>query len=179
MKFPHPKALSASGRWRCRSAGSLADRKGANLSNAPDHDDCATTRALVLTRCSSTCSPVFAVTRAAACFGSGAAGAGEVTAVTVDISISSWRKSHPLSEEHVAHTDEAEVSNKERTIQRLVDDRDMWRALGKTSLAERAEEAIAKLRDAKPAHNSKGRGRDPYEAAILRAEKARRRADGP
>jgi hypothetical protein len=46
-------------------------------------------------------------------------------------------------------------------------------------LAERAEEAIAKLRDAKPAHNSKGRGRDPYEAAILRAEKARRRADGP
>ena len=81
-----------------------------------------------------------------------------VTAVTVDISISSWRKSHPLSEEHVAHTDEAEVSNKERTIQRLVDDRDMWRALAKTSLAERAEEAIARLRDAKPAHNSKGRG---------------------
>ena len=102
-----------------------------------------------------------------------------VTAVTVDISISSWRKSHRLSEEHVAHTDEAEVSNKERTIQRLVDDRDMWRALGKTSLAERAEEAITKLRDAKPAHISKGRGRDPYEAAILRAEKARRWADGP
>jgi hypothetical protein len=72
-----------------------------------------------------------------------------------------------------------EVSNKERTIQRLVHDRDMWRALGKTSLAERAEEAITKLRDAKPAHISKGRGRDPYEAAILRAEKARRRTDGP
>jgi hypothetical protein len=86
-----------------------------------------------------------------------------------------WRWAS-LSEEHVAHTDEAEISNKERTIQRLVDDRDMWRALGKTFLAERAEEAIARLRDAKPAHNSKGRGRDPYETAILRAEKARRRA---
>ena len=81
-----------------------------------------------------------------------------VTAVTVDISISSWRQSHPLSEEHVAHTDEAEVSNKERTIQRLVDDRDMWRALGKTSLAERAEEAIAKLRDAKPRPQQQGPG---------------------
>jgi hypothetical protein len=72
--------------------------------------------------------------RTAAGFGSGLLALAMVTAVTVDISISSWRKSHPLSEEHVAHTDEAEVSNKERTIQRLVDDRDMWRALGKTVL---------------------------------------------
>ena len=51
-----------------------------------------------------------------------------------------------------------EVSNKERTIQRLVDDRDMWRALGKTSLAERVEEAIAKLRDAKPRPQQQGPG---------------------
>jgi hypothetical protein len=99
----------------------------------------------------------------------------------LDVSIVSWRRAHPSDEiSRVTRVGDARMGGgvpkrvevdhyaegRERDIRRLVDDRDMWRALGRHELAAKAAEALARLLDAK--EPPKGT-MDAYDAAMRRA----------
>jgi hypothetical protein len=102
----------------------------------------------------------------------------------LDISVRAWRKTHPelaVNGKRIIERDDDgdgdHQAEREHRIRQLVDDGQMWRALGKDALADACEAAIERLRSPQlgaPREAGKRRyesSSDAYQCAMRRREK--------